>query len=331
MLKTTATKDSLAAIRVDAFDLSLTVIPALGAKISSLTWQGREVLMRNALKPFRLAAYGSDYVAYDASGFDECFPTIGPCTYPEVSFQGVILPDHGELWSQSWQRGDAEDALYLYVDGMSLPYRFHRWIQIPAPGCVHFLYQVENLSDTPFKCLWSAHPLLDLRPGMSIHLPAATRVRVDWSRDGRLGNLLAEHAWPHTRDSQGNPVDLSQILPPSAGLVDKLYTNRLDEGWCALYDPGDGFYVVMTFSPHQIPYVGLSINLGGWPVDGTGYYNLGLEPCNGYPDRLDIAIKDGDCMVLPPRDQARWSWRLFVGRTMTLDAEIEQLRGQFED
>ena len=39
---------------------------------------------------------------YDASGFDECFPTIGACAYPEAPWQGVIAPDHGELWTLPW-------------------------------------------------------------------------------------------------------------------------------------------------------------------------------------------------------------------------------------
>ena len=320
-------EDGLEAVRITGHDLALQVIPQLGCKISSLTWHGREVLARNPRKPFRLAEYGAPYSDYDASGFDECFPTIGPCLYPEPPLTGIEAPDHGELWSIPWTEASCENGLCFHVKGIRFPYLFTRWIELPDFGHIRLRYEVTNLVDESFRCMWSAHPLLKLRPGMMIHLPDRVSVRVDWSKQGRLGQLLDMHPWPVTRDSTGYPVDLSKILPESVALVDKLYTERLQEGWCALHDPEDGYYVAMLFSPDDIPYVGLSINLGGWPVDGPGYYNLGLEPCNGYPDRLDIAIERGRSITLPARDSLKWEWNLFVGQTDDLTSELTRLGG----
>ena len=320
-------EDGLEAVRITGHDLALQVIPQLGGKISSLTWNGREVLARNPRKSFRLAKYAAPFADYDASGFDECFPTIGPCRYPEPPLMGIEVPDHGELWSIPWTETPHGGGLCFHVKGIRFPYLFTRWIELPNAGHVRLRYEVTNQVDEPFKCMWSAHPLLALRPGLIIHLPEGVRVRVDWSKQGRLGQLLDEHPWPVTRDTTGHPVDLSKILPESVGLVDKLYTTRLPEGWCALRDPEDGYYVAMLFSPEDIPYVGLSINLGGWPVEGPGYYNLGLEPCNGYPDRLDVAIERGHCMTLPARGSLKWEWNLFVGQSDDLASELTRLGG----
>jgi hypothetical protein len=318
----------LAALHASAYDLELTVIPALGAKVCSLQWCGREVLARNPRKPLRLAEYAAPYSDYDASGFDECFPTIGPCAYPAPPFAGVVAPDHGELWSIPWQVSGDDGSLYSHTAGVRFPYRFHRWIDIPAPGHIHLRYRLDNMSAHPLDGLWSAHPLLAIRPGMRIHLPDGVRVCVDWSKDGRLGDVLDEHPWPITHDTAGNEVNLSLILPQSAKIVDKLYTTRLQAGWCAVHDPSDGFFAAALFSPDQIPYVGLSINLGGWPTDARGYYNLGLEPCNGYPDRLDIAAERGACATLPAHGSLNWEWHLFVGQTDALMPALERLRGQ---
>jgi hypothetical protein len=182
---------------------------------------------------------------------------------------------------------------------------------------MHTRYSLSNPTPFLIKYLWSSHPLIAPQPGMRIYLPEGVRVRVDWSKDGRLGALLSEHPWPHTRDCDGSPVDLSLILSEQARLVDKLYTTRLAQGWCALHDPATGLYLAFIFSPEKVPYVGLSINMGGWPVDETGqtpgYYNLGLEPCNGYPDRLDIAIEKGDCPTLAPYSNTEWELQLRVG------------------
>ena len=81
----------------------------------------------------------------------------------------------------------------------------------------------------------------------------------------------------------------------------------------------------MLFPVEQVPYVGLSINQGGWPVDRPAYYNLGLEPCNGYPDRLGLAVATGDCAVAAPGERVEWSLELRFGRCPDLRAELPSL------
>ena len=165
---------------------------------------------------------------------------------------------------------------------------------------------------------------------MRILLPQGTRVLVDWSKDARLGEFGTQHDWPHTRDCSGKPVDLSLILGEEAGTVEKLYTTSLSEGWCALYDPSDGCFSAFTFSTDQVPTVGLSINLGGWPVDEPGYYNLGLEPCSGYPDRLDIGVQQGTCSSLAGFASVEWDIYLhagFASAEADLTASLSRLAG----
>jgi hypothetical protein len=309
----------LEAIRIQGQDLEITVIPALGGKLSSIRWRDKELLARNPQKPFVPARYAAPYADYDASGFDECLPTIGPCRYPEYPWEGIELPDHGEVWSLPWSWQEEDEGLALRAQGIRIPYIFEKHIRLPEPGTMRIRYSLANPTPFPIRYLWSAHPLFAPRPGMRIFLPEGVKVKVDWSKDGRLGELLSVHEWPLTADSRGNPVDLSLILDPEVRLVDKLYTTRLTQGWCAVHDPSNGEYLAVQFSPAEVPYIGLSINLGGWPVDPSGrepgYYNLGIEPCNGYPDRLDIALEKGDCPTLPPASRADWEIEFKVGFT----------------
>ena len=324
----TLTVSGLQALRLSEHDMEAVVLPGLGAKVWSLRWQGHELLAHNPIRPLRPARYGAPYSEFDASGFDECLPTIGPCLYPEYPWQNVEAPDHGEVWSIPWSWRMDQDELHLQCRGVRFAYDFYKSLSVPAPGCLRLSYALVNRAPVPFKFLWSSHPLLALEPGMRIHLPPETRVRVDWSKDERLGTLLQEHSWPHTIGRDGWEVDLSLILPADARLVDKLYTTRLHQGWCALHDPKTGCYTAFLFSPESIPYVGLSINLGGWPVDGAGYYNLGLEPCNGFPDRLDLAIERGQCVVAAPGQRMEWEMDLCAGIATDLPAEIERLRSR---
>jgi hypothetical protein len=323
-------KDGLNRFTYSSPTWEVEVIPDLGAKISSICWRGVELLAHNPRKPLRAARYAAPYAEFDASAFDECFPTIGPCTYPEHPWTGTELPDHGEVWALPWSASIELEALQMQVHGVRLPYVLSRRISFPGEDQLLLQYQLSNPSSFPVHYLWSSHPLFALQPGMRILLPAGASVQVDWSKDARLGERGQAHLWPLTTDSAGNPVDLSLIQGPETCLVDKLYSSRLLEGWCALYDPASCRYAAFLFSTAEVPYVGLSINLGGWPVDDEagGYYNLGLEPCSGYPDRLDLAVQNDSNSTLPGRQTVQWEIRLQAGEAP--DAESARQRLQFQ-
>jgi hypothetical protein len=203
-----------------------------------------------------------------------------------------------------------------------MPCAFEKWIDFPTPGVIRFRYALTNRSMQSIKYLWSAHPLFAPRPGMRIYLPAGTSVLVDWSKEDRLGKIFQNHPWPITQDSTGNWVDLSLIQSADSRMVDKLYTTRLSEGYCLLYDPQDARYCAFIFPVKEVPFVGLSINMGGWPVDGPGYYNLGIEPCSGYPDSLELAIRQGVASSVDPTTTNRWEMQLHVGKTENLSGTL---------
>jgi hypothetical protein len=294
--------------------MSATVIPRLGAKIASIVWQDEEVLFQNATTQLCAARYGASYAEFDASGFDECLPSIGPCAYPTGPWSGIPVPDHGEVWSIPWSIDSDASTLNSSVKGIRFPYHFHRSIELLSEPGLRLKYRIENGSNTPFPFLWSAHPLLRIVPGMRVHLPDGVSLVVDWSKDERLGSPLANLSWPIAVDRQGKRVDLSVIDGPERGVVDKLYTSRLLEGWCGLHDPASGRWIAMVFRTDQIPFVGLSINQGGWPAQGPGYFNLGLEPCNGFPDRLDLAVQQGGFSTIDPNGALDWQFDLLLGR-----------------
>ena len=100
----------MTSLRLSEGDWVVNLLPELGGKIYSIRWQGRELLASNPRKPFRRAQYAAPYAEYDASGFDECFPTIGPCQYPIYPWAGTEMPDHGELWSLPWTDQIQDDA-----------------------------------------------------------------------------------------------------------------------------------------------------------------------------------------------------------------------------
>jgi hypothetical protein len=311
--------------RTGGSGVEVAILPDVGGKMVSLrSPTGREWLWQTPRRPYRTPEYGGAFEAYDIGGFDECFPGIGQGPYPLSPWEGITVPDHGEVWALPWDTAVEGETLVMSVHGVRFPYRLEKRITLTpseraaAAAVVQLSYRLENLSPFPLRYLWSAHPLFAAHPGMRVELPAGVGARVDWSKGGRLGDLGTRHDWPHTRDSKGGAVSLDVLPQTGAGTADKLYTDRLPAGagesTCALVDPGSGEYVAFRFDPSEVPYVGVWLNMDGWPLEGETCFNVALEPCTGYPDRLDLAIARDEAATLEPRAVNTWSVRLEVGQ-----------------
>jgi len=112
-------------------DLELAVAPALGAKVVSLKnlHSGREWLrhLASGLKLFPNQP-GDNFSLSPLVGWDECLPTIAPCTW-----RGRRFPDHGEAWNQvwnldlaAWERGLLKTSVRLPVSA----FRFTRTLEL---------------------------------------------------------------------------------------------------------------------------------------------------------------------------------------------------------
>lgn len=304
------------AVEVTGDAVRLLLLPDIGAKIVSCldARSGHEYLWRPRDPGFRYVrpVYGDRFEAYDLSGWDECFPTIGEAAYPEPPWQGVVAPDHGEVWTLPWRVEATAEGVWLATHGVRFPYTFEKRIALADDGFV-LSYRVRNPVLFPLKCFWSTHPLLVTTPSTRILLPQGVRMRVEYSMSGRLGPLLTEHPWPRTRDREGRELDLSQFGPPEQREADKLFSTPVPEGWAALHDGESDQWLAFTFDPAQVPLVGVWANRGGWPAERP-CYNLALEPCSGCPDRLDIAILRGEYRVVPAEGDLAWRLEVHLGR-----------------
>lgn len=289
-----------------------TVLPELGGKMSSLIRAdtGREFLRQPAGRQLKPAVYGAAFEKYDASGFDECFPTIAACEYPGGSFNGFALPDHGELWSSRWQFEVQGEELWLATTGRRLPYIFRQRIRLEDEAVI-LQYQLESVTDAPFHYLWAAHPLLKVDPGCRIVLPEdVTEMLVESSRNQRLGESGDSSRWPRARLAGGSETDLSILGDPSQRTADKLFTPRLSNGVCALYYPESSESISFHFNCAIIPYVGVWICEGGWPNQEKGHYAAALEPCTSRADSLAHAIAGGECARILPGAKKSWELRV---------------------
>ncbi len=307
------------ALEIASGNLRFVVLPELGAKILSLVdlRTGREWMARSS-RPLVRREYGGRYDAYDYSGWDECFPSIGECFYPETPWRGIGVPDHGELWTLPWQTEIADSSLRQVAHGVRFPYSFERSIDFGHPGNgenqVSIDYAVTNHAPFPFQALWSAHPMLAVTPTTRFVIPEPTRVRVEVSKRQWLGGYLSEHPWPTSTDADGHEIDLSVVGDAKQDHVDKLFSTRLSRGWCAVYDEANEDFLAFTFRPDDVPFVGVCAIRGRWPTESDSTLIGLVEPCTGWPDRLDVAIDRGECVTVPAQGRRSWRLALTVGR-----------------
>jgi galactose mutarotase-like enzyme len=292
--------------------LRLSVIPEAGGKIVSLLDRrtGREWLWRNPFLPLCVPTYGTSYVLeHDSGGFDECFPAVAEGAFPSAPWQGVAIPDHGELWGLGWDCRREGDTLVMGVDGLRFPYHFERTLTLaPDAAAVHLAYRAVNRAPFPFPFVWSSHPLLAIAPGMRLLLPDGAPLRVFGASSPELGALGTPLQWPKLQH-----LDLATVPAPDAGYAVKLFGPAPECGWVGLHDPETCSTMRFEFDPHTIPHLGLWLNMGGWtPREGQApYFNLGIEPCIGAGDDLALAVQHYRAHgVIPPKGEREWSMTL---------------------
>jgi galactose mutarotase-like enzyme len=310
----TSSKTALVAVELANSYIAASFLPELGAKMNSLksVASGREFLLQPPECPYRRANHGASFAAYDTSGFDDCCPTVKECIYPEDAFAGKKLPDHGDLWSASWQCTVRDQELLFETEGKSLPYRFRKSVRLEANVAI-LKYEIGNTGSEEFGFLWAAHPLLAVEASCRIVLPGeVSQLFVEWSRGERLGKFGDTCGWPVTVVKGGQQVNLSELHTTNACTADKLFATRLRRGTCAVCYPQTEEAIVFHFDPRDLPYLGIWICQGGWPSPERGHFTVALEPCTGFPDSLREAMHRGSCDVLEPGQKKKWLLRIEI-------------------
>jgi galactose mutarotase-like enzyme len=302
----------LKGIQVENEVLKVTILPERGANIASIVYKptNKEWLWHNT-KPYKLPPYGAPFAEYDTSGFDDCFPTVSECLYPDSPWENIKIPCHGELWTLPWECKIAQDKgeVDCEVYGIRLPYHFRKVITLQK-NRIKINYTVKNLSPFPLKVIWAAHPLVAVSPGMKILLPKDTIVKEDIS------------PWKLTLEE--DKMLSIEIGGPSSRIAKKFFTEELSlpddsAGWGAFYEPLTKEFILLTFPKETIPYIGIWINQAGFPfLPEGGHYNAAIEPTSCNAENIAEGNEKGNLIPLPPRSSRSWYLILTVGKAEKL-------------
>ena len=293
--------------------LRATVIPALGGKIASLRWlPGNLELLQAPLAEYAKRTLTMGFDEGDASGFDECLPSVAACAV-KFGSESAEVPDHGDFWRLEWEATQEGHTIRMAATGVSLPLRLERVVRLEG-DTLSLDYRVTNVGEERVPWAWSAHPLFAVDRGDHIDLPrSVNRVEVEGSGHLRLGAKHSSHAWPHTVDDRSNAVDLSVAGGIEDGTGDKLFMPAPAEGWAAVERVRHGVRVEVEFEPERSPWLGLWLCYGGWPEGKQNRQQcVAIEPCTAPVDSLAEAMAAGQARWLEPGKSEEWPMRIRV-------------------
>lgn len=293
-------------VEMKADTFAAEVIPELGGKISSLRYRGVE-LLQAPLRNYRMPTPDMGFDESDASGMDECLPSVAPCEIAGPKGK-VLVPDHGEFWRLPCTVDAAGDReARLAAESFMLPLRLERALKLDE-GSLRIDYRLENQSEAETPYLWSAHPLFAAEEGDAIVLPdAVTQLTVEGSAHERLGAKGDRVTWPAATLRNDGNTDLSRAGSPEDDIGDKLWCAAPKEGWAVLERRRAGLRIKVEFDPERIPYLGLWLCYGGWPEGQAKRQQcVAIEPCTAPGDSLAEALEKGWARMLGPGQPAVW-------------------------
>ncbi|OQY32259.1 MAG: hypothetical protein B6241_11705 [Spirochaetaceae bacterium 4572_59] len=264
--------------------LKLEVLPFRGGKISSLQDKrnGAQWFYRgnpnNPGFPDPNSYKRGVFDEKEAFGMDEMFPSINPEKITNYGGELCTLPDHGEVWSKSWDIiSQSPLELNLTVQGLVFPYRFSRDILLEENHII-LKYRAQNTGDQAIPALWTPHPLFSFYEETEILVPRELNSIRQAMKEGPLG----EYGSIHALNASGEVAGVGNLLHPGTlpeGSCFKFYGDKsLKEGYCGLKDRRGS--LTLSYPSEQISWLGFWINRGGW----GGQQNLALEPATSPMD-----------------------------------------------
>ena len=284
--------------------IQLDVWPQLGGKVSSLVDKadGFDLLFSYPVEYPERSQYDIPYHKGWYAGWDECFPAIAQSRYVGHPYDGIPVPDHGEIWSLPTTAVPTKDGITTVWHGLRFGYRLTRKLYLEGATVVS-QYTLINLAPFEFRFIWATHPLMSLAVPVELELPGNPRFRL--SHDATGHEIQQEFAWPITEEEGDNlskPADLRpklawkvfSSLPITSPMTIKYPTRQRSA--TMEYQTEDG----------MAAYWGVWLNSGGW----GSHRHFSIQPTTGRFDQLDRAIKDGTVGMVASMGKRVWSVRL---------------------
>lgn len=221
------------------------------------------------------------------------------------------LTDHGEIWTEKWELDRDALAAGKIVTSVCFPLsplRMVREVSFESEQVLNFCYTLENKGEGDFDFLWAFHPMMRIEAGDRLVIPKHQGV---YQVDTAIGFEAERGDWV-PREILGDPCSLSNLDLGGDDRALKCFSPSLGEGerFAEITNDVTGDYIRFDFEGSLLDTLGVWLNRGGW----NGYHHVAIEPTNGAPDLLDLAVNEWDRYTkIQAGASCGWSMRITVG------------------
>lgn len=287
----------MASLAIESRDVRVEIDPAFGARVLSLIDKrsGRDWMAKGP----QSTQIGEDaiYLADEAVGWDECFPTVAPWDAGGTAL-GRRLRDHGDLWGRPWtiESQSADSATMSWSDSA---FRFTRGLSLSG-AALSADYTVANLASQPLPFMWALHGLLAVTPDDQIEMAGIDTVTASYISRGGQTIVAPQISWPRAGEVRA-ALDAVQLA--DARFAAKLYASEIPAARASI--GGRNGWLDLSWDNREIAHLGLWLNYGGWPTPGD-VHHVALEPTTAPVDHLGQALEQGTAITLAPGATSRW-------------------------
>ena len=255
------------------------ILPQIGSHICSFydKTEGRELLLQAPGVDYVHPENAANFDFGECAGIDDMFPAAAPTVYRGEPFDGLALPDHGEVWSSAFSvLSHSSSEAVMVMEGALMPYRLKKRFVLDKT-CLRVEYTLTNLSDLAYRYIWAAHPMFAGCESYKVLLPdTVDRVTIGWG-EGTAYTPGKEYSWPVITWDDGSRMDVSAAPQKDAGYCYKPVTVApMTKGWCALVDTEAKYGLEICFDAEQTPFLGIWIDGNG--LSSKPQYDIAIEP-----------------------------------------------------
>ena len=286
--------------------VKMEVWPQIGGKVSSIVDKADhfELLFTYPAELPDSPHYDAPYGDHWYSGWDECFPAVAPSTYPRHPYNGIAVPDHGELWGiPTTTAVPTKDGITTVWHGLRFGYRLTRKLYLQGSAIVAE-YDLSNLAPFEFRFVWALHSLMSMSKPVEL---SAGQKSFRWSHDAEGRRFDQGFEWP----TLGSSEDFSRLdsLPGKRGW--KLFSAEPIESAFVVSYPVRKRTLKIEYEAEDglKSFWGVWINTGGW----AGNRHFAIEPTTGRYDEIDRSIKDESAGQIGPFLRRQWGVRWTLG------------------
>ena len=239
--------------------------------------------------------YACNYDDLSASGIEEAFPTVQPCTV-----DGISLPFFGEIWTIGWRGEAADDSVSLECFSPIWPARISKTITL-SEDCLSYDYAIRNIGYSDLPYIFGFHPSFSVYPDTEIILPAGScTMLID---PCTCSSCNIDFEWPLF-----GTMDISRAYPSGKGNYCNFIRYPVSEGRYAILHSSKGIRTDVIFDSSVFPLLSI------WPLYGgcRGLECIMTEAFTAWPAVLSDAIAAGTASVLRPDEEFRTSVRYIV-------------------